>query len=59
MTNFEKLKSMSQKDAVEYLENGICKVHTDTCEECPFYTPEVDGYCINEVFAGWLEEEEE
>lgn len=57
MTNFEKLKNMTQDEAVEYIRYRLCFI-CGGCEDCPMF----HGYpnfesCISDVFADWLEAE--
>lgn len=54
MTNFEKLKSMTQDEAVKYLKIGLCPLYENCCEKCPMDSPEK---CMSDIFANWLEME--
>lgn len=54
MTNFEKLKSITQDEAVEYMRNGLCRVYGNCCKNCPMNDDDID-YCMGDTFANWLE----
>lgn len=49
-TNFDKLKSMTQDEVVEYIQNGLCKIY-ENCNGCP-----MNYYgCLRDEFVEWLE----
>lgn len=49
-TNFKKLKSMTQDEAVKYIKNELCKIY-EGCDDCPMY----HYVCLKDEFVEWLE----
>lgn len=57
MTNFEKLKSMTQDEVVAYIRDGLCEMYNN-CEGCPMLSEHFGAEdCVGDIFADWLEME--
>ena len=57
MTNFEKLKNMTQDEVVAYIRDGLCEAYFNCCG-CPMLSEHLGAEdCVSDIFADWLEAE--
>lgn len=61
MTNFEKIRNMTQDETVSYIGDELCEIYGD-CEHCPMvYDYGIGDYdfkvCMSDFLVDWLKME--